>query len=491
MNTDKRKALVSPQTLKGFQDHLPESMVLRNQVAKKIVEVYERFGFQPIDTPVLEYLMTLIGTGGEETNKELFRLESPEREPIAMRYDLTVPLARILAQYKDDIKLPFRRYHFGPVFRADKPSVGRYRQFTQFDVDVAGTDSVAVDAEIVAVMCAVMQSVGLENSTKEDETPVRDFLIRINNRKLVDALLEGCGITQSEVQKHVLRVIDKLQKVGVDEIRKELGEGRIDDSGDPIKGVGLKAEVIEKVLEFISVKENTRTEVVDSLARLLPDSDASQNAIREMRQLAQNLECLQVKELDAVFDPSLARGLDYYTGPVFEGCFVNAPEVGSVMGGGRYDHLVERFLDTPVPGTGVSIGFDRFVTGLLQLEKLHRESSITQVLIISLGAVPESELLKAATELRNAGISTEVYFGQGPAGMRAQLSFANARSIPIAVIVGEDEFRNGQVAVKDLQAGFEKRADIQDREQYRKAGKTGQITVERSELVKAVREMLP
>lgn len=485
MTGENRKALVNPQTLKGFQDFLPEAMTIRNQVAQRVKSVYENYGFLPIDTPILEHLVTLIGTGGEETNKELFRLDSPENEAVAMRYDLTVPLARIVAQYRDTLKLPFRRYHLGPVFRADKPGFGRYRQFTQFDIDVVGTDSVAADAEIIAAMCEVMRAVGIRH---DDE--VQEFEIRVNNRKLMDALLQGFGLDDIELQKHVLRVIDKLKKVGMENVRKELGPGRVDESGDPIRGVGLKPEIIEKVLAFVSVKGDSRHGVLGALKEHLSDSEMSQKALAEMTMLADCLDALNVRESEALFDPSLARGLDYYTGPIYEAQLLAAPEFGSVMGGGRYDHLVERFLDVAVPGTGVSIGFDRFVSALEKLGKLPPESVGTKALVITLGDVPMTEVLKAARELRDSGVPAEVYLGEGPASMRTQLSFANARRIPVAVIMGEDEVKSGKVSVKDLEAGFEKRADIKDHEAYRKAGKSAQVTVDRAEMVQTVKGLL-
>ena len=341
--------LVEPTTLKGFQDLLPDEMIARNRVVDTIRRVYEGFGFAPLDTPILEYLMTLVGTGGEETNKQLFRLESPEREPIAMRFDLTVPFARLIAQYPQELQLPLRRYHIGPVFRADKPGPGRFRQFTQFDIDAAGSEAVAVDAEIVAAMSQVMRELGLDNRPDE-----KDFRIRINNRKLVDALLEGTGIVDEEIHKWVLRVVDKLDKVGDDNVRRELGDGRIDESGDPIKGVGLPPETIETVLSFIMVKGVSRCDTIERVIEVLPDSEITQVAVQEMRDLAACLESLGVSEDDAVFDPSLARGLDYYTGPVFEGVLLGAPEFGSIMGGGRYDQLVSRPPARPLVSIALS-----------------------------------------------------------------------------------------------------------------------------------------
>jgi len=479
------KGLVIPRTLKGCQDLLPDQMIARNALVEKIRAVYEKYGFVPLDTPVLEYLTTLQGSGSEETNKQLFRMESPEREAIAMRFDLTVPFARLIAQYREELKLPFRRYHIGPVFRADKPGEGRYRQFTQFDIDAAGSDSVAVDAEIVAAMCQVLHSIGLCNQPDD-----RQFLVRVNNRKLDDALLSGCGISSRATQKHVLRVVDKLQKVGIDNVRKELGEGRIDDSGDPIRGVGLPADVITKILDFISITGDGRRSIVKSIGALLPASETTDAALREMSELADALDELGVAESDAAFDPSLARGLDYYSGPVYEANLLKAPEMGSIMGGGRYDQLVARFLDTAIPATGASIGLDRMVAALKSINKLQSPLTTTKVLVASAGKVPSTALLGVATELRKAGIPTEAYFGSGPVSLREQLSLANAREIPVAVIMGEDEIKTNKVSIKDLRAGAEQRAAIADREQYRKAGKQSQKTVDRSDMVATIKALL-
>src|SRR5688572_724562 len=446
-----RRDLVDPQTLRGFQDLLPPDMILRNQVVRKIQDVYERYGFLPIDTPVLEHLAALVGVGGEEANKSMFRLKSPEDEPVAMRFDLTVPFARLIAQYPVELPLPFRRYHVGPVFRADKPGPGRFRQFTQLDIDAAGSASVAVDAEIVAAMCDAMREVGL--GREGPESPTR-FQVRINNRRLVDALLEDAGITSRETQVHVLRVVDKLQKVGVDNVRKELGEGRVDESGDKIRGVRLPAGVIDKVLSFIALTGGMRGEVTERLAATLAQSETAAAAIQQMRELATALDGLKVPEHEAIFDPSLTRGLDYYTGPVFEAWLPDAPEFGSVMGGGRYDGLVTRFSDKAIPSTGASIGLDRFLAALRHLGVLKPVNSTVRVLLIHFPGMPVGELLAAAAELRAAGIPTQLYFkpdveGLAKAKPKDQFAYANAAGIPVAVIIGENELKTGTVAIKD------------------------------------------
>lgn len=477
--------LVDPRTLKGFRDYLPQEMILRNRVIDKIRRVYEGFGFLPIDTPVLEHLTTLIGTGGEAINKELFRLNSPEGEPVAMRFDLTVPFARIVAQYPNQIKLPFRRYHIGPVFRADKPGPGRLRQFTQFDIDAAGSDCIAVDAEIIAAMCEVMRALGLKNTARH-----ADYQIRVNDRRLMDALLNGCMIREVDVQKHVLRVIDKLQKVGLQSVQQELAEGRVDESGDPIPGVGLSKPTIDLITQFVSAKGNSRRDVVAALSELLPDSEASCHAIEAMYTLDTALKSLGISESEAVFDPRLTRGLDYYTGPVFEAFLCGAPSFGSVMGGGRYDRLVERFLDRTIPGTGVSIGLERLIDGLVEIGKAETCPTTTKVIVLSTKDVPVSEPLSVARELRNAGFATDVYVGTADTSMRDQFSYANAMNIPIAVILGPSEIESGFLSVKDLYEGREQRAGTENRDQYKKGSRIGQLSVPRADLVKTVKALV-
>lgn len=475
--------LVKPQNLKGFQDQLPEDMMVRQHVIDTIRKSYELFGFLPLDTPVIESLETLMGAGGTEISKEIFRMEMPEGEEAAMRFDLTVPFARIISQYRDKLKLPFRRYHMGPVFRADKPGPGRFRQFTQFDIDIAGAKTIAADAEIIAVLCHALNALGL----KTEERPL--FRIRISNRVLLDALLKGNGLEDLEKIKHVLRVIDKLQKVGVDNVRLELGEGRIDDSGDPIPGVHLPETLIETILGFVSVSAVNRQELIEKLKAWLPQSPLSEEALSQMQELDSCLSALGISEAEAVFDPSLTRGLDYYTGPVYEIEIPDCREVGSVGGGGRYNQLCNRFLNQDIPATGASIGLDRLLTAMHQLKLLTTRKSNVQVVIATVGRVAREEVLKIAAELRLAGIATLPYLGNKK-NMGDQLSNADRYEIPVAVILGEDELQRGEVSIKNLVQGKEQRQDIQDREAYRQAGTASQQSVARAAMVDTIRTLL-
>jgi len=468
---------VEPRALKGFQDLLPADVIPRRQVIRTIETVFERYGYLPLEAPAIEYLDTLLGAGGEETNKEMFRLETPEGEAAALRFDLTVSFARMLAQYPE-LKTPFRRYASGPVWRADKPGPGRYRQFTQLDADAAGSESVAVDAEIVGLMCAVLDALG-----------VTEYAVSVNDRKLLNALLSGCGIDDLARQKHVLRVIDKLAKVGVDNVRLELGPGRIDESGDPIPGVKLDAATIDAITAFISIHGETRAAVLEQIAAAMPDTEEGRAALAEMQELADALSALGLDDRHVRFVPSLTRGLDYYNGPVFEAMLTSAPQFGSVMGGGRYNNLVDRFLETPIPATGVGIGLDRLVAALRHLELVPSAATTVQALVVTMGKVPFAETLRAASELRAAGIRTETFFGP-KMSMKAQLSHADRFGVPVAVILGEDELSRNEVAIKDLYAGKAGRETIVDHEAYRQAGKTGQITVARADMVSVVKNLV-
>jgi histidyl-tRNA synthetase len=479
---------VRPQTLKGFQDLLPQEMFAREWVIGRIKKVYERYGFQPLDTPVLEHLATLVGTGGEETNKQLFRLKTPEGEPIAMRFDLTVPFARLIAQYPERLKLPFRRYHIGPVFRADDPAPGRFRQFTQFDIDAAGAASVAVDAEMIAAMCEVLREIGLDNTRTPAGSP-QEFLVKINHRKVVDALLEGCGIEEIERHKHVLRVVDKLDKIGIGEVRKELAEGRVDVSGDRIRGVGLSPEVIEKIIAFIEISEPTREATVETIAARLPEAPSKQAALDEMRELADCLNALGVSQQDAIFDPSLARGLDYYTGPVYE-AILPAAKVGSVMGGGRYDGLIGRFSPEPIPAAGVSVGLDRLIAGLQLAGKIEKTATSVQALVISMPGVRDAEILRIAAELRAAGIIATPYLGRGKTKPKDKFAYANTYDIPVAVIVGGDELTKNVVSIKNLRLGERLRRETTSNEEYQRLAREAQVIVPREQMIEIVCRML-
>ena len=490
-----RRNYIKPLTLKGFCDHLPEDMLFRNRVVDTIRSVYEWYGFLPIDTPTLEYLVTLLGTGGEETNKQIFRLESPEGEPVGLRFDLTVPFARILAQYKNELRLPFRRYHIGPVFRADKPGPNRFRQFTQFDIDIAGTESVVADAEIISAMCNVFRKLGLRRKEFEG---VCDYQMLVNSRRLLDALLYACDVHDAEKKKHILSILDKRVKVGSDNVEKELGEGRVDQSGDVIRGAGQDARTIAKISEFCAIDESTRELSVRKYEACLPQNDLTKKALSEMRTLSDALDALGVSESEAPFLPSLSRGLDYYTGPIFEGVLSLPSDENSdieeksvaVVGGGRYDDLVDRFTEDSIPATGASIGLDRLLNNLKKMKALRLSGTTTKAIVITMKGVADVERIRLAKTLRDNGVAAEMYIGRSGVTMSEQMSYANERGVHIAVILGPDEVQNNTVSLKDLSAGKVSREGIADREEYRKHGKTGQTTVPQSQMLETITKMI-
>ncbi len=483
--------LVRPQTLRGFRDLLPADMLVMNELVERIRRVYESFGYLPMDTPMLESLTTLTGTGGDETDGQMFTVTVPGEDPVGMRFDLTVPFARFVAQYQpQQIRLPFRRYHLGPVFRADdpQPEQGRFRQFTQLDIDIAGTSSIAADAEIVAVMGAAFESLGLATSPVDGSAP--GYFIRFNNRQLVDAFLDGAGVSDPSTARHVLRVLDKADKITQAQVQAELGEGRYDSSGDRIPGVGLDASQIEAMLDFASVTAGTRAGVAAELAKRVGDGPLADAALEQVSELLAHLDALGVSEASARFDPSLARGLAYYTGTVYEGSLTGAG-VGSVMGGGRYDGLVSRFSDEPVPAVGASIGVDRLITGVRNLGlDLGAAELVAQVLVLVMPNVEPTVASAAARELRAGGIPSELYVGDAVGKVGKQLAYANARSFAAAVMIGGNEVRDDTVTIKDLRAGSQARAGIEDNKSFRDAGSAGQRTVSRAELVSTVRSIV-
>ncbi len=474
------KKNVEPRLLKGFQDQLPPKSKIRQEVIGKIISIYEKYGFTFIETPAIEIKEILLGPGGENINKEIFFLETPEGEPSCLRFDHTVPFARVIAQYPDKIKVPFRRYTIGSVWRADKPGIGRYREFLQMDIDIAGTPNTAADAEIIAIMVEVMRILGFKN-----------FQVQINNRKLIDALLIQNGIKNIDTQKHILRVIDKLQKVGIENIRKELGEGRIDESGDPIKGVGLPDNIIDKIINFISIIGKTRKEIIQNIKKHLSEQLESQQSISTMEELDQYLSALDIQDTEASFSPSLTRGLDYYSGPVFEMTLKDAQHIGSVMGGGRYDGLVSRFTDKNIPCTGMSIGIDRLISAMEELQLFNTQKALYDVIITRIGKVPITEALSIAQELRNAHLRVSVYLGKkSKETLGEQLSHADHYNIPIAIILGEDELKRGEICIKDLHYGEKARENIKDRNQYREAGTVSQVTIPREKMLETITKLL-
>ena len=439
-----------------------------------IRRVYELYGFVPLHTPAIEYLDVLFGAAGHEAQQTTFRATNPEGEALALRFDLTIPLARVIAQYKG-LPLPFRRYQVASVWRGDKPDKGRFREFTQFDLDSVGTESEVADTEIIAGMCDSLAAL-----------EVGPHLVRFSSRRILNLLLDYAGISQ-EQGVDVFRVLDKLDKVGIEKVRLELMDGYKDESGDTIRGVGLQREQVEKIERFLGIR-GARQEVVGQLRELFAGVTNADAEITAVAKISDHLFALGYGDDRVALDLSIARGLAYYTGPVFEAVLLDAPQFGSVFGGGRYDDLVLRFLGERIPAVGASCGVDRLLAALEYLKKTDTRKATARVLVTVMDRALIDDYLQMTWELRRAGIATELYVGTAKR-LGKQLEYADAYDIPLALLVGSNEKEQGVVTIKNMAVGRAKAAALGARDEWL-AARPGQITVSRAELVETVKKML-
>jgi histidyl-tRNA synthetase len=419
-----KKSQRKPQVLKGFRDYLPRQMILRRRIIETFRGIFERHGFEPLDTPALEYLEILTGKAGENEKLMYHFLDQGERE-VGMRYDLTVPLARVVAMHQDALVLPFKRYHIAPVWRADKPQRGRFREFWQCDADIAGSASMVADAEVVAILSEALTAVGLPN-----------FTIRVSHRRLLESLALAAGVPETRATT-IYRAVDKLDKVGIGGVRRELIEAGIED------------QAAERVLEAVTA-EGTPERLLDDLSARLEGIPAASEAVAEVRQLFALLPSFGVPEAAYQLDLSLARGLDYYTGPVYEAT-VEEPKVGSVAGAGRYDKLVGTFLGRPIPATGISLGLERIVEVVEEFGLMPTPATIADIVVT---VFPETlgASARIARELRNAGFNVDIAV-QPNRSLGDQLKYADRKGVRFAVIAGSAELERGEAALKDLASG--------------------------------------
>ncbi|TNB48157.1 histidine--tRNA ligase [Martelella lutilitoris] len=532
--SDKKKK--KPQKLKarlprGFVDRSAADIRATEEMTAKIKAVYENYGFDPVETPLFEYTDALgkFLPDQDRPNEGVFSLTDDDEQWMSLRYDLTAPLARHVAENFNDIQLPYRTYRAGYVFRNEKPGPGRFRQFMQFDADVVGAPHVRTDADMCMLMADTMQALGLDGQ----------YVIRVNNRKVLDGVLEAIGLNGAEdalKRLTVLRAVDKLDKFGVEGVKLLLGEGRKDESGDFTKGAGLTSEEIEK-FEFIFACFEGRTaafytedprrpsyrvpseEDIENAERAregiysMPlgviraafqtfggDADATVSGFEGYNELLEMATLFRAAGYESriKIDPSVVRGLEYYTGPVYEAelTFDVTNEkgekvvFGSVGGGGRYDGLVSRFMGQPVPATGFSIGVSRLMTALKNLGKLGASEIIEPVLVTVMDGDAEAmgRYQKMTQELRAAGIRAEMYQGNWKK-FGNQLKYADRRGCPIAIIQGGDERSQGVVQIKDLIEGKRLSGEIEDNAEWREA-RVAQETVPEGDLVAKVRAML-
>ena len=466
---------VEPRVSRGLRDLLPDQMLARQSMIDTIRRVYELYGFVPLSTPAIEFLDVLSGSAGNEAQQSIFRVTNPENEALGLRFDLTVPLARVIAQYAD-LPRPFRRYQVAPVWRADKPDKGRYREFTQFDLDSVGTVSEVADTEIIAGMCDTLSSL-----------EVGRYLVRFSSRAVLNLLLDFADIN-TEQGADVFRVLDKLDKVGLDKVSRELMNGYKDESGDTIRGVGLDGSQVDRIKRFLDIKSDSRREVAARLRELFATLDHAPAQIDVIERISNHLYALGYDDDRVSLDLSIARGLAYYTGPVFEAILLDAPQFGSIFGGGRYDGLVMRFLGEAIPAVGASIGVDRLLAALAHLGRVDTRKATARVLVTNMDKALTDDYLQMTWELRRAGIQTEFYIGTAKR-LGKQLEYADQYDIPLAILCGSNEKAQGIVTVKNMAAGRAKAKAIDDRSSWL-AERPGQTTIPRERLVEGIRELL-
>jgi histidyl-tRNA synthetase len=461
---------IRPEILKGFRDYIPAEEIARQKLVAVFREVFESFGFSPLQTPALEKIETLKGSDyGADNLASIFAFTGPDDVDMALRFELTASLARYVAG-NPELPLPFRRYQIGPVWRVDKPGPGRFREFTQFDIDSVGTASMLADAEIMAAICRSFENLNLPN-----------YQIRYSNRRILNGLAEYAKIPPEQAPD-VFRVMDKLDKQGMEAVKLELGPGRVDISGDPIPGLNLPDKQIGIVEEFLSQKS------LESAEEMLKGFAEAEEGISELREIAQYLIDFGVPAEKAFVDLTIVRGLGYYTGPVYETFLNDVPEVGSVFAGGRYDGLVERFLGRKIPATGAAAGIDRLLAALMSRNLIDSQTTISEVLVTAMDPDKMPEYIKILNQIRDEGIRAEIFLGETK-NLTKQLKYGDKVGIPVAVILGSDEFENNQVTVKNLIAGRVQAQKVSDREEWLKAENI-QETIGRDELISYLRGLL-
>ena len=473
-------------TPKGFRDYFGAEVSQRSEMLQAIAEVYHRYGFDALESSAVETVEALgkFLPDVDRPNEGVFAWQEDEGDWLALRYDLTAPLARVYAQHRNDLPMPYRRYAMGPVWRNEKPGPGRFRQFYQCDADTVGSASMAADAEICAMLADTLEAVGIARG---------DYVVRVNNRKVLNGVLETMGLQDDGQRAAVLRTIDKFDKVGEAGVRELLGKGRLDASGAYIDGVGLSDTQAEPVLAFLTSGADDPEQTLDNLRTAVGGSETGVAGVAELSLISELLAVQGYGPDRIVIDPSVVRGLGYYTGPVYEAELTfdildekgRKRQFGSVAGGGRYDDLVKRFTGQEVPATGISIGVDRLLAALQAKGRLSAQThGPVVVTVMDRDRMPDYQAMVG--ELRRAGIRAEVYLGN-PKSFGNQLKYADKRGSPVAIIEGADEKAAGMVQIKDLILGAQiaQQATLEEWKE-----RPSQFEVPRDQLVARVRALL-
>jgi histidyl-tRNA synthetase len=476
---------------RGLTDRGPAEIAATRHMVEAIRVVFERYGFEPVETPAIEYTDALgkFLPDQDRPNEGMFSFQDDDEQWLSLRYDLTAPLARYVAENFQNLALPYRSYRYGYVYRNEKPGPGRFRQFMQFDADTVGAPTMAADAEMCMLAADTMEALGI---------PRGSYVVKVNNRKVLDGVMNVIGVPV-EKQLTVLRAVDKLDRLGIDAVRQLLGPGRKDDSGDFTKGAGLDPLQIEYLSTVIQHQPNLvvgKSTEVDTWNKNLEENESAKSGFAEMREIEASI--LAAGYSDRVrIDPTVIRGLEYYTGPVFEVELLletkdekgRPVRFGSVGGGGRYDGLVSRFMGQPVPATGFSIGVSRLQAALTMLGKLGEKREPGPVVVTVFDRDRIADYQRMVSALRAADIRAELYLGNPKNNLGAQLKYADKRGAPCAIIQGGDEKARNEVTIKDLMLGAAL-AGIEDRAEYLKKQAEAQFAVKEDALVEEVRKLL-
>tara|TARA_B100000700_G_scaffold252068_1_gene283392 strand:+ start:4965 stop:6452 length:1488 start_codon:yes stop_codon:yes gene_type:complete len=483
-----KKKKIKAERPRGFEDISGEDLFILENLISKIEKTYEFYGFEKLETSSIE-LADVLGSylpDQDRPNEGVFSIEDDDGRWLSLRYDLTSGLARYVAENYDNLSKPYRRFQTGWVFRNEKAGPGRFRQFLQVDADTVGSENPLSDAEMCMMFSDVFENIGIQRN---------DYLIRLNNRNLLDALLSQTGINPDKNDINyltVMRSIDKLDRLGVKGVTELLGKGRKDKSGDFTEGAGLENKQIDFIINFLQQgnksKKLSRKLALEELDKEFCESENFKNAIDELYEISTILDDLDYKEDRVAIDPSVVRGLGYYTGPIYEADLIfpedkNLKNFGSVGGGGRYDNLVKRLKGVKVPATGISIGVSRLLTAVKTLTEESDNKNQVEAVVLLMDQNKKSFYFKIALELRSKGIVTDLYMGTS--NMKAQLKYADKRNARVAIIIGEDEEANNSVTIKDLYKGKEASKDISDNEEWR-TGKSSQITVPLSKMADSI-----
>ena len=421
---------IEPRTLAGFMELLPNEQILFNQIKETIETTYKKYGFLPIDTPIIELSEVLLAKAGGETEKQIYRFQKGDND-LSLRFDLTVPLAKYVAKNYGNLSFPFRRYQIGKVYRGERAQKGRYREFYQCDIDIIGDGELDIinDAEIPSIIYDIFTNLGFE-----------DFTIRINNRKILNGLFEEIG--QKEQSEEILRIIDKIEKIGKEAVIEEFEK------------IGVNSEQINKIIEFIEI-EGTTNEKLEKLEKLNIENETYKQGVKELKEVIKNIKIFGVPEKNFKVDLTIARGLDYYTGTVYETFLNEYREIGSVCSGGRYENLAEYYTNKKLPGVGVSIGLTRLFYKLNELNIIKAtKKSVAEVLIIPM-LEDLTEPIKLATKLRKMGINTEIFLNNKK--LKAKFKYTDKLEIPYVVVIGEDEVKENKVTIKNMKTGEEEK----------------------------------